>query len=100
MVDRPETQLTLRETFTEAERLTRELIEHLDQGFAPRAHQMVRLVRPTESEAHPANVTDVTIRNQSAQILESENFTEQISQKLEKYSTTIDDSVARIVTGT
>ena len=99
MVDHSQSHLTLRELFTEAERLTRGLIEHLDQGFSPRSHQLVRMVRSTETEARSDSVLDVSIRNQSAQILESDNFAEQISQKLEKYSTTIDEAVARIVTG-
>ena len=100
MAERPISQYTLREMFTEAERLTRELVDHLDHGFTPCAHRLVRLVRPTETEAHPSDVEDITIRNQSAQLLESENFTEQVYQKLEAYSKAIDAAVSRIVTGT
>jgi hypothetical protein len=99
VAERPIEQMTLREMFTDAERLTRDLIEHLDQGFSPRAHQLLRLVRPTETEAFSSNIEDVTVRGHSARLLESEDFAEEIYGKLARYCTTIDENVSRIVTG-
>ena len=42
--------MTLREMLTEAERLTRELGEHLDQSFIPKCHELSRLLRPINGE--------------------------------------------------
>jgi hypothetical protein len=99
VADRPIEQLTLQEMFTETERLTRELVEHLDQGFNPRAHQLLRLVRPIDNEPAAKNVTDVTVRTRSAELLESESYTDQTYEKLERFSHAIDSAVLRIVTG-
>jgi hypothetical protein len=99
MVGRPIEQLTLREMFTEAERLTRELIEHLDQGFLPKSHELARLVRPINGEPPGLNdLEDVTVRTQAARLLESEAFTEQVYAGLDEYSRAIDASVTRILT--
>jgi len=99
MVERPIAQLTLREMFIDAERLTRELIEHLDQGFLPKTHELARLVRPINGEPPGLNeLEDVTVRTQAATLLESEAFTEAIFQRLGQYSRAIDHSVSRILT--
>lgn len=99
MVGRPIEQQTLREMFTEAERLTRELIEHLDQGFLPKSHELARLVRPINGEPPGLNdLEDVTVRTQAGRLLESEAFTEQVYASLDQYSRAIDASVTRILT--
>ncbi len=90
-------QLTLREMFKDAERLTRDLVEHLDQGFFPKAHQLQRLVRPTDTEAYDSRVEDVTVRNHVLRVLESEDYTEQRYEKLQQYYHAIDNVASRIV---
>ncbi len=97
MPERPVEQLTLREMFKDAERLTRDLIEHLDQGFHPKAHQLHRLVRPTDTEAFDARVEDVTVRNHVLRVLESEEYTEKLYEKLQQYYLAIDKVASRIV---
>jgi hypothetical protein len=97
MVERSLEQMTLREKLTEAERLTRELIDHLDQGFLPRCHDLSRLVRPINGEPPALRaLEDVTVRTQVAHILESETFTESLFQKLSTYCQAIDEAVGRI----
>ncbi len=97
MVERPIQQLTLREMLVEAERLSRELIEHLDQGFVPRCHELSRLVRPINGEPPDVRaLEDVTVRTQAARILDSETFTESIFDKLAQYCRAIDEAVNRI----
>lgn len=97
--DRRIEQLTLREKFADAERLTRELLEHLEQGFSPKAYQAHQIVRPTPSGLPAANVEDVTVRNQVVGLLESDQFADQLYSSLEKYFAAIDASVSRIVGG-
>src|SRR5579863_4879366 len=91
VAERPVQQLTLREMLIEAERLCREVAEHLDQGFIPRCHELSRLVRPINGEPPDVRaLEDVTVRTQAARILESETFTEAIFEKLCVYCSAID----------
>lgn len=97
MVERTLQQMTLREMLIEAERLTRELAEHLDQSFIPKCHELSRLVRPINGEPPDVRaLEDVTVRTQAARILEIETFTDAIFEKLSDYCRAIDHAVARI----
>jgi hypothetical protein len=97
MVERSLRQLTLREMVIEAERLTRELGEHLDQAFIPHCHELARLVRPINGEPPDVRaLEDVTVRTQAARILETENFTESLFEKLTEYTRAIDEAVNKI----
>lgn len=97
MVERSHKTLTLREMLTEAERLTRELGEHLDQAFIPKCHELSRLVRPINGEPPDVRaLEDVTVRTQAARILETENFTESLFGKLSELCTAIDAAVGKI----
>ncbi|MGE3315282.1 MAG: hypothetical protein AB7O26_09210 [Planctomycetaceae bacterium] len=99
MAGRPIQQQTLREMFVDAERLTRELIEHLDQGFLPKSHELERLVRPINGEPPGLNdLEDVTVRTQVARLLESDTFTDQVYESLNQYCVAIDNSTTRILT--
>jgi len=97
MSERPIEQLTLREMFTETVRLTRELTEHLEQGFNPKVSELNQLARPTPSGAPASNVADVTVRNHVSSVLESDNYTDQGCRSLEKYFAAINKAVSRIV---
>jgi hypothetical protein len=97
MVERTLKQMTLREMLIEAERLTRELSEHLDQAFIPKCHELSRLLRPINGEPPDIRaLEDVTVRTQAARILETENFTESIFGKLSEVCTAIDAAVNKI----
>jgi hypothetical protein len=99
MVERSAGQMTLREMLTEAERLTRELGEHLDQSFIPKCHELSNLLRPINGEPPDLRaIEDVTVRTQVARILDTENFTESLFERLAEYSRTIDEAVGRITT--
>jgi hypothetical protein len=96
--DRPISHLTLREMLTDAERLARELGEHLDQAFLPKCHDLLRLVRPINGEPPDVRtLEDVTVRTQAARILDNETFTDEVFEKLSRYCQSIDTSVGRIV---
>jgi hypothetical protein len=97
MAERSIKQMTLREMLSEAERLTRELTEHLDQSFVPKCHELSRLVRPINGEPPDIRaLEDITVRTQTARILETENFTESIFSKLSEVCTAIDAAVGKI----
>lgn len=99
MADQSPENLTLRELFVNSDRFARELIEHLEQGFIPKTETLINLVRPTQDGTPAANVKDITIRNQVASLLESENFTEQIYSKLKKHCDAIENHTSKIIDG-
>lgn len=78
----------------EAERLTRELIDHLEQNLVPRTKEVHDLVKPDSPfNTYGAGVQDVTVRNQVATLLESQEFTEQLFLKTRQYLDKIDQSI-------
>lgn len=96
MIERPLNELTLREMFTDVERLTRELVEHLEQGFLPKSQALLRIV-PEGSEQD--DIADVTVRSHAARLLESGDFAEQLYEKVSGYCAAIDREVTRITCG-
>ncbi len=96
MAGRSIDQLTLRELFKDAERLTREVTEHVDQGFTPKSLALTRLVSPSPGDPEYKRVEDLTVRNQVSEVLKSEDFTDQLHEKLVPYYTAIERSVSQI----
>lgn len=96
MAERAVDDLTLRELFSDAQRLTRELIEHLDQGFLPKTRALMRLVGSKAGDPEYDQIEDLTVRNHSGDLLKSEDFTEQLYDRLEQYYEAIDRNVTRI----
>lgn len=96
---RAPSQLTLREMFSDTERLASELIEHLDLGFIPINEQLIRLVRVVPDGIEKRRVEDISVRNQAADLLKSENFTQELFEKLDEYLKAIDQSVNQIISG-
>lgn len=85
--------LPLRDVCKEAERLTRELVDHLENNLIPRTRELHELVKPESAESSGDTVKDVTVRNQASNLLESQDFTEQLFSKTRQYFETIDKSV-------
>lgn len=78
----------------EAERLTRELIDHLEQNLVPGTRELHDLVKPDSPfNTGGATVQDVTVRNRMATLLESQEFAEQLFLKTREYLETIDESI-------
>lgn len=73
--------MTLRDRVVASLRLNRELVEHLDQGFIPKVHQLRRVTRsePREDEQGPG---DRTVHSAAAEVLESDHFTVGVYQQL------------------
>lgn len=78
---RPIEQLTLRELFTQTERLTRELIEHLEQGVLPKIQTLEQLVNEKDFD----QVNDMTIRNQAASVLQADEYSRVLSHKMDEH---------------
>lgn len=97
MAERTIEQLTLREMLFEAERLTREMNEHLQQGFLPKARDLRRLVK--QQNANAENVKDITVRTNVARVLESEEFTRGLLEKMEEYFAGIDNALSELRSG-
>lgn len=95
MAESPIEQLTLRELFKQSERLVREAIEHLEQSFAPKAHQLATFVGTQEGKLELTPATDVAIRNQAAAILASDDFSQTLYRKLDEYLAAIDQGARR-----
>ena len=93
MVERSLENLPLRELFTDAVRLTREMIDHLEHNLVPKANDLSGLV---EMDGDETDIKEVTIRNHTSRLLESEKFTRQLYKKMNAYYEQIDRSVAKI----
>jgi hypothetical protein len=88
-------ELTLRDRVVAAIRLNRELVEHLDQGFVPKVHQLRRVTRPPKAgdDAPPG---DKTVHAQAAAVLEADHFTVDVYQQLIAHCESIRKSVQEL----
>lgn len=89
--------LTLRDKCREANRILRELIDHLDQGFLPKVENLRRLARSREQGYDPALVRDVTIRNHASTLLEAEQYTLRLDEEFKQYFNAIAEEVDQLV---
>lgn len=96
MADTPVDELTLRELFTTAERLTRELAEHLEQGFLPQVNELRRMTRIDKTVPDFTARHDAHIRVTVQQVLSTDQFTHQLYRKLREYLEGIDRAVTSI----
>ena len=96
---RAPSQMTLREMFSDTERLTTELIEHLELGFIPTNEKLIRLIRVVPDGIEKRRVEDISVRNQAAELLKSEDFAQELFEKLDEYLTAINQSVSKVVDG-
>ena len=90
-------KLPLRERLTIAERLTRELAEHVEQGFLPKIENLRRVTRQKESVA--SEVTDKTVRDTAARVRQSEEFTAELCAKIQDCVDSIVSEVDAMVNG-
>ncbi len=95
MAERPIQQQTLREQFTQAEQLTKELIDHLEHNLLPKIHDLKKLAQADLKGE--SVVEDVTARNHAAKTLESLGFADGLSDKMDAYFTSINQAVTEIL---
>ena len=90
--------LPLRERVKVAIRLNRELIEHLEQNFAPKAHALGKLLREPKpgvtGEDAPEPVLDRAVRSKVDTVIESDRYTRELRDHLHAYCDSIDRGVA------
>ncbi|MCA9078899.1 MAG: hypothetical protein KDA58_00010 [Planctomycetaceae bacterium] len=89
-------QMTLREKLSEAERLTRELIHHVEHGFIPKAHQLRRITRYKSGDDEHSDITDHTVRSTAEKVLESDQFTRQVCEQLNGVLKSVQADVERL----
>ena len=95
VAERPIPQQPLREKFTHAEQLTKELIDHLEHNLLPKIHDLKKL---TQADLKgEVVVEDVTMRNHAFHVLESVEFADNLSHKMTAYFTSINQAVAEII---
>lgn len=99
MDDRPIAQLTLRELFTNAEGLVRELNEHLDQSFLPRLRAADEVVRTHAKVDERNDIADSTVRSRMAALFESDDFSQKLFSRLEQHLVAIDQGAAQAIQG-
>lgn len=87
--------MTLREKLIEAERLTRELIHHLEHGFVPKAHVLRRTARQGNEASHD-DITDITVRSTVDRVFEADDFSRQLSDQLQMFLNSIDMDVRKL----
>ncbi len=88
--------MTLRQKITEGEQLAKELLQHLEQGFLPKAQHVRRMTRPNP-ESGEEEIRDVTIRNSVSEVIASDDFTRRLTNQFRDYLELIEEDVARIV---
>lgn len=81
--------MTLRQKLMEADKLTRELMDHLERGFVPKVHTLRRVTRHG-SEVENESITDLTVRSTADLVLDSAAFTAELSKGLEQFLAAID----------
>ena len=80
--------MTLRQKLTEADKLTRELMDHLERGFIPKVHNLRRVTRHG-SEVENEAITDLTVRSTADLVMDSATFATDVARGLEQFLSSI-----------
>lgn len=91
MADRPIDQLTLRDMFSNTEWLIRDLNEHLKQSFHPKARALGDLVRSYKIPEERNAIADTAVRTHVAALFSSDDYSQTLIQKLDRYLTAIEE---------
>lgn len=90
----------LRDLCKEAERITRELVDHLEKHLIPRTQELHELVLPDSPKAHSGqHIENITVRNSVSVLLESQAFSEELFEKANQYFNAIDRTLLEITSG-
>lgn len=91
MAERPIDQLTLRDMFSNAEWLIRDLSEHLKQSFHPKSRALGELVRSFRIPDERNAIADTAVRTHVAALLGSDDYSQTLIQKLDNYLKAIEE---------
>lgn len=97
MAERPIEQLTLRDMFTQAEWVLRDLSAHLNQSFRPKSRAVLELTRSFQIPEELGSLPDSTVRTQVAALLGSDDYSQKLFQKLDDYLNAIEERAAAAV---
>ena len=74
------------------------MIEHLEHAFVPKAHDLRKVSRPHDPKSEALPIADVTIRHNAAMVLESDQYTEGLSDEAEALFEAIAVGVDKLAT--
>ena len=77
--------LTLREKLRNVEKLTRELSDHLERGYVPKAHSLRRLARKGNEPENREAISDVAIRESVSTVLKSDSYARDLCDQTKRY---------------
>ncbi|MBI1346213.1 hypothetical protein GC163_07970 [bacterium] len=80
--------LTFRDKIRDGATLARELMEHLDQAVIPKIQRIKEDIR-SRSQLRDDDLPDVTVRNLVAVVLDGEEFTSTLCDRIEQYGRAI-----------
>lgn len=83
--------LPLRERVRDAEKLVRELIDHLENGYLARVRELQRI---TSTDAPPTG--DMTVRASVGKVLEADKFTDDLWKRTRGYLQSIKGDLERM----
>ncbi len=97
-MNRAPEKLTLRDKCRDAARGVREVVDHLENSFLPKVHNLQKLARAREPSFDPSAIRDVTIRTHAATILEAEQYTAKLDEEFRKLLNAIAEEVEHLAT--
>ncbi|MDG2390331.1 MAG: hypothetical protein P8M30_13550 [Planctomycetaceae bacterium] len=91
--------MTLQDKVKKSEVLVREMIEHLELGFLPKLKNLQKISRVGNSQSQLEDIADLTVRNHVVQVLESEQFTESLFEKLSVLTNALEKDMNDVLYG-
>jgi hypothetical protein len=91
--------MTLQDKVKNSELLVREMIEHLELGFLPKLKNLQKISRVSNNLSQLEEIADLTIRNHVVQVLESEQFTESLFEKLSLLTSALEKDMNDVMYG-
>lgn len=92
MVERPLDKMTLREMISQTLGLIRDTTEHFEMNFIPKLQALDQMVHSAGDDAE--SVTDLSVRNKTAELLQSDKFTRDFIHRIQEHLRAIDKSLA------
>jgi len=91
--------MTLQDKVKNSELLVREMIEHLELGFLPKLKNLQKISRVSNNLSQLEEIANLTIRNHVVQVLESEQFTESLFEKLSLLTSALEKDMNDVMYG-
>jgi hypothetical protein len=90
VAERPIEEMTLREMFTSAESLIRDVEDHLHNSFLPKSRATREKVRSNSVHSEQEFISDTTVRTHVAELLSSDDYSETLITRLNNYLAAIE----------